>query len=98
MQNEDKKELLEKYVPVSNFPLINPPKMSPEVKLFVPESAIKRDARLSNIQVQVGACMAAVGHALTILPDEKGAISNLKIIELLGDSSRLLADLHYTDS
>lgn len=95
---EDKQALLQKYRIPSNCPSAFPPKLNPEVKAAVNETALKRDQRLEKTQSQMGASLAALGQALSwlIQPEENG--QRLKIIEALSDGARLLADIHHEHS
>ncbi|KAJ8964125.1 hypothetical protein NQ314_005121 [Rhamnusium bicolor] len=81
---------------------MQPPKLNPEVRAAANELALKRDMRLIKIQAQMGACMSALGRALTLLlkegKDEGEERNNLPLMELIGDAVRLLADFHHEES
>ena len=66
------------------------------VKTALQEAAIKRDDRIVAKQEKIAACMAANRKVLSAtLANDK---ENLTLVELLSDSSRLLADMHHDES
>ncbi|XP_071639730.1 uncharacterized protein [Temnothorax longispinosus] len=85
LPTEEQAELLKKYPPPSNCTRIDPPKLNPEVKAF-------------SKQAKISTCLAAVGKGLSTLFRHKGEGENLAVIEALGHTSRLLADLHHDES
>lgn len=95
-------DLLAKYSPPSNGLFVQPPKINPEVrasvKVSTTDSVLRRDDRLADIQNRIGTCLSAIGKALTICLEEKGEGDDHKLIKLLGDTGRLLADVHHSES
>lgn len=96
LDEETRNKIINKYVTPENCPLMNPPNVNPEVKVAVPESVLKRDARLAQLQQQVGASLSAVGLALTNMLKENE--SNKEYIQILSDAGRLLANIHHSES
>ncbi|CAH0549561.1 unnamed protein product [Brassicogethes aeneus] len=97
IDNESKSELILKYPRPKNCVLMAAPKLNFEVKAAVNQSTLKRDERLGATQTQVGASLAALGKALSVLlnMDED---TNLPLIEAISDAARLLADVHFQES
>ena len=56
--------------------------------MAIAESVSRRDARLSQLQQQLGASLSAIGVALTDMLKEEGK-DNRNYIELLSDAGRL---------
>jgi hypothetical protein len=98
LPTEERADLLKKYPPPSNCTRIDPPKLNPEVKASLQDTVWKRDGRITSKQEKISACLAAVGKGLSTLIRHKGEGENLAVIETLGDTSRLLADLHHDES
>ncbi|XP_077268734.1 uncharacterized protein LOC143900870 [Temnothorax americanus] len=98
LPTEEQAELLKKYPPPSNCTRIDPPKLNPEVKACLQEAVWKRDERIVSKQAKISTCLAAVGKGLSTLFRHKGEGENLAVIEALGHTSRLLADLHHDES
>lgn len=67
------------------------------VKKAVPENTIRRDARLSQLQCQIGAASSAVAGLITDMLKEREGV-NRKYIEYLNDIGRLLCDIHHSES
>ncbi|XP_050512905.1 uncharacterized protein LOC126888594 [Diabrotica virgifera virgifera] len=61
------------------------------------DSNERRDARLSSLQSQVGAGIAAIGKVLSSLY-EKGEERDKENIQALSDAGRILADVHYQET
>nr|CAI5845452.1 unnamed protein product [Callosobruchus analis] len=93
-------DLVKKYPPIANCKLVAAPLLNEEVKVTVSESVLKRDERLATVQSQVGACLSALGKALNLLlqDEEKEDSKHLQLIELLNNTARMLADVHYQES
>nr|CAI5858397.1 unnamed protein product [Callosobruchus analis] len=85
---------------MANCKLVAAPLLNEEVKVTVSESVLKRDERLATVQSQVGACLSALGKALNLLlqDEEKEDSKHLQLIELLNNTARMLADVHYQES
>nr|CAI5847049.1 unnamed protein product [Callosobruchus analis] len=92
-------DLVKKYPPIANCKLVAAPLRNEEVKVTVSESVLKRDERLATVQSQVGACLSALGKALNLLlqDEEKEDSKHLQLIELLNNTARMLADVHYQE-
>lgn len=96
LNTEVSKELLEKYPPVSNCKMAQPPKINVEVSASISQSTISRDTRLVKKQAQLSACLSATGRALSLILQDK--VDKKQLTELLSDSGRLMADLLYQES
>lgn len=59
--------LLAKYSLPSNLSTAKPPQLNVELHSVLPEASIKRDARLEQVQLQMGLSLAALGKAQSIL-------------------------------
>lgn len=100
LDGDTRSNLLGKYPPIGNCPLVEAPKLNLEVKASINELVLRRDARLGAIQNQIGASLGAIGKALTILvgQEKEGVAGNIRLIELLSDAGRLLADVHQSET
>ncbi|CAH1963654.1 unnamed protein product [Acanthoscelides obtectus] len=97
LEEEEKNRLLEKYLPPENCTQVKAPTLNLEVKAAISSSVQKRDERLSALQRQIGASLSCIGSALTLILKEEGG-GNRTYIQLLNDASKLLTDLHRTES
>lgn len=99
LDTETKNALISKYPPVANCSSMQAPKINPEVKGAATEAALRRDDRLVEKQNQITACLSAVGKILTSLLEKSGqGVEDRHLIELAGDTGRLLADMHFSES
>lgn len=94
LKEGEKENLVTKYPPVENCPLIEAPKLNLEVVSALSDTVVKRDSRLEGLQTQVGAALSALSQALTDLLREVDD-RPLALIEKISDASRLLLDLHH---
>nr|CAH7749579.1 unnamed protein product [Callosobruchus chinensis] len=85
--------LLSKYPCPENGLVLRALKLNPVIKEATTEAVKTRDHRLSNLQAQIGSCLAAIGLVITNLLKEEGG-GNKQHIEKLSDAGRLLSDLH----
>lgn len=81
---DKRSELLQKYSPIENCPLIAAPKVNPELAVSFSETALQRDTRLAKIQDQIGSSLTAIGLLLQTFIDDKvgGGESKLHAIQL----------------
>lgn len=86
LEEKVKAEIVLKYPIPENFPLLNAPKLNPEVALQEKPSSIQRDGRLSALQHQTGAILAALGSSLTKLLGQDPNPDILQITELVNDA------------
>ncbi|KAB0799886.1 hypothetical protein PPYR_07766 [Photinus pyralis] len=99
LETEVKNKLLSKYAPISNCSAASPPKLNPEVKGAVTEAALRRDERLVEKQKQLSACLSAMGKLLMIfLGKSEQTEESRKVLEVAGDTARLIADLQFAES
>ncbi|CAH1979234.1 unnamed protein product [Acanthoscelides obtectus] len=76
---------------------VKAPTLNLEIKATISSSVQKRDERLSALQRQIGASLSCIGSALTLILKEEGG-GNRTYIQLLNDASKLLTDLHRTET
>ncbi|XP_050505216.1 uncharacterized protein LOC126883607 [Diabrotica virgifera virgifera] len=94
---DKRKEVIAKYAPPENCKNVLPPNLNLHVKGALTDSNERRDARLSSLQSQVGAGIAAIGKVLSSLY-EKGEERDKENIQALSDAGRILADVHYQET
>nr|XP_046491854.1 uncharacterized protein LOC124223671 [Neodiprion pinetum] len=96
LPTEDRVSLIKKHPPPSNCVIIDPPRVNPEVQASLHGSVVKRDERIHAKQSKITACLAAIVKVFSKVLE--GGAEKLLILELLGDASRLLADLLHDES
>ncbi|XP_046603714.1 uncharacterized protein LOC124297113 [Neodiprion virginianus] len=96
LPTEDRVSLIKKHPPPSNCVIIDPPRVNPEVQASLHGSVVKRDERIHAKQSKITACLAAIVKVFSRVLE--GGAEKLLILELLGDASRLLADLLHDES
>ncbi|XP_046604988.1 uncharacterized protein LOC124297724 [Neodiprion virginianus] len=96
LPTEDRVSLIKKHPPPSNCVIIDPPRVNPEVQASLHGSVVKRDERIHARQSKITACLAAIVKVFSKVLE--GGAEKLLILELLGDASRLLADLLHDES
>ncbi|KAB0804879.1 hypothetical protein PPYR_01849 [Photinus pyralis] len=90
---------VQKYPPAENCTFMGVPKLNPEIEAAFTEALKGRDARLSKLQGNLGAALAAIGKGLSLcLQEGEGIHFPLPLIECLSDAGRLIADCHYQHS
>lgn len=70
--SEEKDNLIKKYPPTENCPLLASPQINPEVANVINDQVKRRDEKLSSHQNQIGAALSALGQLLTNLLSEEG--------------------------
>nr|CAI5828092.1 unnamed protein product [Callosobruchus analis] len=65
-------KLVSKYPPPTNLSILSAPKINPGAMIAAGDTALKRDKKLAYMQSQIGASLAALGKALTLLLEEEG--------------------------
>lgn len=96
---ETREALIQKYPPPANCLAMDGLKLNPEIVAAVSEATLKRDERLRDKQVQLGASIASIGKALSLVikhATEGGG--DTQLVELLGDAGRMLCDIHHGDT
>lgn len=96
MNKEAKDKLLKDYLIPENCPLLQAPKLNPEISAAIPEGSRNRDKRIESTQQQLGQGIAALNKGLELLLDE--GKDRLQAVKFLSDSSRLLCDLHFVET
>ncbi|KAJ8963910.1 hypothetical protein NQ317_008294 [Molorchus minor] len=90
-----KLDLITKYPPVKNCVLMAAPKLNMEVKAAISEINLRRDERLAKVQAQSLCIRQGIKY---LIRRKGGGETKLKLIEIVSDSARLLADVHYQES
>lgn len=96
MTKEAKEKLVKEYPIPENCPLLQAPKLNPEMSAAVAEGARSRDKRVEAVQQQLGQGISALNKGLELLLDD--GKDRLQAIKFLSDSCRLLCDLHYMET
>nr|CAI5825306.1 unnamed protein product [Callosobruchus analis] len=94
---ETKENIIKKYLPPENCQELSPPLINPEAKKASPENFVRRDARIAQLQQQIGAATTAISILITDMLKKEGGV-NREYIESLNDIGRLLYDVHYNQS
>nr|CAI5836120.1 unnamed protein product [Callosobruchus analis] len=94
---ETKENIIKKYLPPENCQELSPPLINPKVKRASPENSVRRDARIAQVQQQLGAATSAISILITDMLKKEGG-ANREYIESLNDIGRLLCDVHYNES
>lgn len=89
--------ILKKYNPPENCKEILPPKLNPEVKASVPDSAIKRDERIFEKQRKISSCLGALGKSLSIVV-KADFPEKVLLFEHLNNLGKFLSDLQHGES
>ncbi|XP_075973108.1 uncharacterized protein LOC142974577 [Anticarsia gemmatalis] len=95
INKETKEKLVKEYPIPENCQLLQAPKLNPEISAAIAESTRTRDKRVEAIQQQLGQGIAALNKGLQLLIDNK---ERLQAIKFISDASRILCDLHHTET
>lgn len=95
MNKVTKDRLLKEYIVPENCPLLQAPKLNPEISAAVNEGTRIRDKRVEGVQQQLGHGIAALNMGLNLLLDDKDKVQAIKF---LSDSCRLFCDLHFEET
>lgn len=95
LNNDTKQELKKKWAVPEDFPILNAPKINPEIQLLLNSTEITRDSIFSHIQNEIGLGLSAMGTALNKILDND--LSNIKddVLPGLIDSAKLFAQAHF---
>lgn len=96
MEKESKEKLVKEYPIPENCPLLQAPKLNPEISAAVNEGTRTRDKRVESVQQQLGQSISALNKGLELLLDD--GTDRLQAIKFFSDSCRLLCDLHFTET
>lgn len=96
LDKEAKDKLLKQNPVPENCPLLQAPKLNPEILAALSESARTRDKRVQSVQQQLGAGITALNKGLDLLLESDS--DRLLAVKHLSDSSRLLCDLHFVET
>ena len=67
LPSDTRKELITKYPPRSNCPLLAAPRLNQEARIAISEVVARKDARLIAIQNQMGAGLLGLATALDLI-------------------------------
>lgn len=91
------KEKLQKQILIpENCSLLQAPKLNPEIAATISDATRYKDKRVETSQQQLGLGIAGLNRGLSLLLENDN--ERIKAIKLLSDSSRLLCDLHHSNS
>lgn len=95
LNNDTKQELKKKWAVPEDFPILNAPKINPEIQLLLNSTESTRDSIFSHIQNEIGLGLSAMGTALNKILDND--LSNIKddVLPGLIDSAKLFAQAHF---
>lgn len=95
--DKDLKEKLIKQNPVpESCPLLQAPRLNPEILAAVADSARYRDKRIEGVQQQLGAGITSLNKGLELLLESDK--DRLSAVKHLSDSCRILCDLHFGET
>lgn len=95
MTKETKEKLVKEFLTPENCPLLQAPKLNPEISAAISEGTRIRDKKVEAVQQQLGQGITALNKGLELLLDDK---DRLQAIKYLSDSCRLLCDLHFVET
>ncbi|KAI5646115.1 hypothetical protein NE865_02008 [Phthorimaea operculella] len=93
---EMKEKLIKPYLIPENCPLLQSPKLNPEISAALSDASRFRDKRVESVQQHLGYGITAINRALTLLIE--GGENKLEVIKLLSDSCRILCDVHHGET
>ncbi|CAG4930439.1 unnamed protein product [Parnassius apollo] len=95
LKKEDKRELMQKYMPFENVPRLIAPTLNPECISAISASMLKRDTIIKEKQKQIAAVLTAIGSGLeSILKNG----DKIEIIRNINDASKLLCDYFQSET
>lgn len=96
LKKEEKDEILKKY-PRSGPCLLEAPKLYPEIKSALNDSALKRDKYFCTTQKLAGSSLLALAPLIILLLESK-KIDSKKILSNIWDAAKIQAKLHHSQS
>lgn len=96
LSKEVRKDLLSKYLTPSNCLQIDAPKLNPEIKAAIADTAVKRDKGIETKQRQLASALSCLSNVINTQIGSK--TKNNDVLQKLMDISRLLCDIQYADS
>lgn len=97
--SEDNRKSLTKKYPRKGDLYAEPPKVNLEISAAMTDIAKKRDDHFARTQECVGTAIISLGAAVSLLIDDSGnEVDQMKLIELLCDTGKLLADVFHQQS
>lgn len=99
LSTENKDALMKELTIPENCKLLRAPTLNPEISAAITESARARDKKFEKAQQQLGLGISGINRALTLLVTGcEDKESKVKVIKMLSDSCRVLADLHFVET
>lgn len=96
---EPKDKLLKEYAVPENCKLLRAPSLNPEISAALTEPVKARDKKIETAQQQLGLGLTAINRAMTILLNNgEDKQSRVQAIKMFSDGTRILSDLHYTET
>ncbi|VEN51889.1 unnamed protein product [Callosobruchus maculatus] len=92
LSETDAKALIHKHLPPENFKAMSAPRLNLVIERAVSNSHLLRDQKLSALQQQIAASLAAMSQLITAMLTDGGG-GNRQYISLINDASRLLLNV-----
>ncbi|XP_049869650.1 uncharacterized protein LOC126370261 [Pectinophora gossypiella] len=96
LTKEVKEKLIKQFAVPENCPLLQAPKLNPELLAAVSEPTRFKDKRVEQVQQQLGLGLTALNKGLSLLLEPDG--ERVLAIKHLSDSCRILCDLHFLET
>ena len=89
LPSDTRKELITKYPPRSNCPLLAAPRLNQEARIAISEVVARKDARLIAIQNQMGAGLSGLATALDLIfATDRQDNFELRLVECISDAAK----------
>lgn len=97
LKKETREALIAKYKMAENCPLLDAPKLNPEIEISLTPGQIKRDQFSMSIQNKLGRALSAQGSVLNIILSQDASQKTIddNIKTALADSAKLVCEAHY---
>lgn len=95
LASEVKEKLFTEYIIPSNCKLLKAPMLNLEISTAITESLKNRDKKLEVMQEQLGKGITAISRAMSVILHNK---DHVKAIKMLSDATRILLDVHYSET
>lgn len=95
---EQKESLLKDYAIPDNCKLLRAPTLNPEISAAITDASRTRDKKLESAQQQLGLGITALNRAMSLIITGDDKQTKVRAIKMLSDGSRILSDLHYTET
>lgn len=97
LEKDTREALTAKYKLAENCPLLDAPKLNPEIEASLTTAQIKRDQFSMSIQNKLGRALSAQGSVLNVIlsPDAAPQLTDDNIKTALADAAKLICEAHY---